>query len=71
MGGEETIRELRKLDPNVKAILSSGSYGLPILARYREYGFCHALPKPYGMEDMEQALREVLCPQEASSGSRA
>ena len=39
MGGEQTIRELMKIDPNVKAIVCSGYFNDPVLANYEEYGF--------------------------------
>jgi two-component system cell cycle sensor histidine kinase/response regulator CckA len=60
MGGQEAIRRLLEIDPNVKAIASSGYSNDPIIADYREYGFRGALAKPYTMEELECALDRIL-----------
>lgn len=52
MGGREAIAKLLALDPEVKAIVSSGYSSDPIMANYREYGFRYVLPKPYKMEEL-------------------
>ncbi|MBC8003415.1 MAG: PAS domain-containing protein [Opitutaceae bacterium] len=62
MGGKETIRRLRGIDPNVKAIVSSGYSLDPVMANFREYGFNGIVPKPYKIEDMAIALKELLRP---------
>lgn len=56
MGGKETILELKKIDPDVKAIVSSGYSDNPVMANYREYGFTSVLTKPYAIEDVIKAL---------------
>ena len=60
MGGKETIRRLRGIDPNVKAIVSSGYSLDPVMANFREYGFNGVVPKPYKIEDMAIALKDLL-----------
>ncbi len=60
MGGKETIVELKKIDPNVKAIVSSGYANDPILADYKKYGFTGMVPKPYKIEELSKALHEVI-----------
>ena len=60
MGGKETIREIRKLDPDAKAIVSSGYANDPILANFKDYGFDAMLPKPYGVEELAGALHQVI-----------
>jgi len=52
MGGEETIKELLKIDPEVKAIVSSGYSNSPVLANYREHGFRGVVPKPFMPKEM-------------------
>jgi len=59
MGGKETIEILRDIDPNVKAIVSSGYSDNPVLANYREYGFSGILTKPYVIEDVLKAVEKV------------
>jgi len=60
MGGEETIRRLIQIDPGVKAIVSSGYHGSPLMVEYREHGFKAALPKPYSAQELTDALSKVL-----------
>ncbi|MBP1928431.1 DNA-binding NtrC family response regulator [Methanolinea mesophila] len=60
MGGEEALQELQKIDPSVKAIVSSGHSGNPVMADPRSYGFSGVMPKPYRIKDMGQLLDEIL-----------
>lgn len=59
MGGRETIRKLIELDPDVKAIVSSGYSNDQIMSNFREYGFTSILPKPYSLEDLCRTLYKV------------
>lgn len=60
MGGLAAVRKLHAIDPNVKAIVSSGYSSDPVLANYREHGFVAMVPKPYEMGELARVLREVL-----------
>ncbi|MBI3192822.1 MAG: response regulator, partial [Pedosphaera parvula] len=60
MGGKETIQHLLKIDPNVKAIVSSGYSNDPIMADHEAYGFSGVMAKPYKMEDLGRVLKQVL-----------
>jgi PAS domain S-box-containing protein len=60
MGGKEAIIELKKVDPNIKAIVSSGYANDPILADYRKYGFAGMVPKPYKIEELSKVLHETI-----------
>ncbi|MDR4504529.1 MAG: ATP-binding protein [Candidatus Scalindua sp.] len=60
MGGQETIKRLRKIDPDVKAVVSSGYSSDPVMANYEKYGFAAVLPKPYRLEDLKKILQKVL-----------
>ncbi len=59
-GGTEVLRELVKIDPHVKAIVSSGYSNDSVMAEYRKYGFCGAVTKPYSMEELSTTLYEVI-----------
>jgi PAS domain S-box-containing protein len=60
MGGKEAIGWLRKADPGVKAVVSSGYSNDPVLVDYKRYGFRAILAKPYRFQDMRQVVRDVL-----------
>jgi two-component system cell cycle sensor histidine kinase/response regulator CckA len=60
MGGKETIRELKKIDPEAKTIVSSGYANDPILANFKDYGFDAILPKPYEVEELAKTLHKVI-----------
>lgn len=60
MGGEDTIRRLREIDPSVKAIVSSGYSENPVVANYKDFGFCEAVAKPYEMVEFSRKLHRVV-----------
>jgi len=59
-GGKEAIQRLMKIDPEVKAIVSSGYSDHPVMANFREYGFKDALVKPYQIEELSALLHRML-----------
>lgn len=62
MGGVETLEKLQALDPEVKALVSSGYANDPVMANYRKYGFCGVIPKPFRVEELKEILNEILSP---------
>ena len=46
LNGEETFRELRKIQPDVRVVLCSGYTELEILERFGEAGFAGFVKKP-------------------------
>ncbi len=60
LGGIETIRRLREIDPGVRAIVCSGYSNDPVMANFREYGFSGVLPKPFSLQDLDAQLRRVI-----------
>jgi two-component system, cell cycle sensor histidine kinase and response regulator CckA len=60
VGGKEAIKKLIEIDPQVKAIVSSGYSNDPVMANYREYGFSAVLTKPYRPQEMNEVMRELL-----------
>ncbi len=60
MGGREAIARIREIDPEVRAIVSSGYSSDPVMARYRDYGFRAAVEKPYRLETLVEAVRSLL-----------
>jgi CheY-like chemotaxis protein len=60
MGGKETIRRLKELDPEVRAIVVSGYADDPIMSNCEAYGFLVALPKPFQLKDLQEILRSIF-----------
>ncbi len=64
MGGKEVMKKLVEIDPDVKAIVSSGFSNDPVMANFKEYGFdavfCKASDSP---DDLCRILNKVITPQ--------
>ncbi len=60
MGGEEAFKILRQLDPEVRAIVSSGYDNDDMAQKFLELGFCGYLTKPYRLTDLGKILKTVL-----------
>jgi len=62
-GGKDTIKVLSELDPDIKAIVSSGYSNDPIMADYTEYGFAGMVRKPYKASDLAKAVNDIVAVQ--------
>jgi CheY-like chemotaxis protein len=60
MGGKEAINKLLEIDPELKAIVSSGYSVDPVLANFQEYGFKGMMPKPFESRSLGKVLHDVL-----------
>ncbi len=60
MGGEECFKALKELDPDVRAIVSSGYDNDDMARKYLEMGFCGYLTKPYRVTDLGKVIKTVL-----------
>ena len=56
MGGREAMMKLLEIDQGVKVIVSSGYSNDPVIANYRDYGFCGVVAKPYKTHDLGNVL---------------
>ncbi len=59
MGGVETMEALKKLDDQVKVIVSSGYSSDPVLSNYEDYGFIGRIPKPYLIKDLKEVINSA------------
>ena len=60
MTGGDVFTRLKEIDPNIKAILSSG-YSLDDQGKkLMDSGFCCFLQKPFGMKDLSIKIKEAL-----------
>jgi CheY-like chemotaxis protein len=62
VGGKETVHRLKRLDPAIRVLVSSGYAGDDVLARPREFGFDGSLPKPYQLRDLRLAMSHLFSP---------
>lgn len=60
MGGQETVKKLLEIDPDVKAVVSSGYAKDPVLANYEDFGFKGIIPKPFNIKELCKSLHEVM-----------
>jgi PAS domain S-box-containing protein len=60
MGGKDAVQAILEIDPQAKAIASSGYSSDPVMCNFREYGFSGAISKPFRMETLAQLLAEVI-----------
>jgi len=60
LGGKEVISALKMVNPEVKAIVSSGYINDPAMTDCAAYGFVEALAKPYGLKEMKAILDHLV-----------
>ena len=60
MGGEEAIKELLQIDPDIKAIVSSGYTDSSAISEYKTIGFKACLTKPYDIDSLNRTLNSLL-----------
>ena len=62
MGGKGASKELLKMDPSAKLIVSSAYSNDPLMAEHKENGFRACLAKPYNHRELEKVLIAILEP---------
>ncbi len=60
MDGKECINYLKKINPEICAIVYSGYYDDPVIKNYKDYGFNYALKKPFKLNDLKKAIENCL-----------
>ena len=59
MGGDETVKILKEINPQIKAIVLSGYSNDPVINDFKKYGFMEALAKPYSLKDLDNILNKI------------
>jgi CheY-like chemotaxis protein len=59
MDGEETFRELRRIDPEVRVILSSGYNEMDVVGRFAGKGLTAFIQKPYQLATLRTTMDSV------------
>jgi PAS domain S-box-containing protein len=62
MGGEEVLQEMRKINPTIRVILSSGYDKKDVLHRLRDQSLSGFLQKPYTMQALVEIVQKNLTP---------
>lgn len=70
MGGEEANEKIHEIDPDVKAIVSSGYSNDPVMSDCKHYGFSGVVEKPYEIQKLSETLCEVIKGTEETIGSK-
>lgn len=60
MGGKDAVQKILAIDPKAKVIVSSGYSNDPIMAKFKDYGFCAAIVKPYRLDDLSRVISQVF-----------
>lgn len=60
MGGAQAMEQIRSLDPEVTAIVSSGYSDDPVMSRHADYGFRGVLAKPWQPQDLKALVRDLV-----------
>lgn len=59
MGGKESLQQLLLLDPQVKAVVSSGYASDSTVSDFKSYGFAGVLSKPYTLHEIEKVVADL------------
>jgi len=59
-GGSEVLSELRKINPDVKALAYSGYADDPVISHPRDYGFKASISKPFDLDKFAAVLSNIL-----------
>ena len=57
IGATETLKAIKLIDKNVKAILLTGSSNSSVLSEYRKFGFSGAIAKPFKIKKLIKELK--------------
>ena len=60
MGGKETMEILLEVDPDIKAIVTSGYSRDPVMSDYKKYGFKSYIAKPFNVGTLSKILDGVI-----------
>ncbi|UCC43793.1 MAG: PAS domain S-box protein [Candidatus Zixiibacteriota bacterium] len=69
MGGQQAIKEIREIDPEVRAIVCSGYSNNPVLTDFAGSGFDGIVAKPFKPDELVRVVQEVTNAAGCSAGT--
>ena len=60
MGGRDAVVELHKLDPEAKAMVSTGHADDPAVSQFSDHGFVGVIPKPYRIDELDKRIKRAM-----------
>jgi DNA-binding NtrC family response regulator len=67
-GAIPALSSLKEIDPDVKAVITSGYHDAPAMSNPLRHGFSASLAKPYGKEELCALIDKVLKDQAPDRG---
>ena len=58
--GLDVLRQLRKIDHNVRALVFSGHFDKPVVSNYQDYGFVGRIDKPLVLEQFLAEIKKAI-----------
>lgn len=52
--------EIKEIDPDIRAIVTSGYTNAPVLSNFHKYGFRGAVIKPFKIEELTKTVKDVI-----------
>lgn len=66
MGGKEALAELKKMNPDIRAIAASGYSNDPVMSNHRAFGFSGSISKPFRLKQFIKLVEDVFGKPDAS-----
>lgn len=60
MGGEKAVREIKKVDPDVKAVDGKRILQRPVMLDHERRGFVAAVSKPNGVDNLSRLQQRIM-----------
>jgi len=60
MGGKEAVQKILAINPEAKVVVSSGYSNDPVMANFKDYGFCSAIAKPYQLSELTKVISQQV-----------
>ena len=60
VGGKKAINKILKIDPDAKAIVSSGYSNDHVVSNFQEYGFKGNICKPFKLESLKNTINTIM-----------